>query len=326
MAKPTIALLYDFDKTLSIKDQQEYTFIPSLGMEASEFWGEADKISKENNMDRILSYMFLMIKQARKKNVEITKEAFKALGADVDLLPGVKTWFKRINDYGASLGLDVQHYIISSGVKDIIEGSEIAKEFKAIYACEYMFDKNGDAVWPKVAINYTMKTQYVFRISKGIDRLDDDDIVNSKVSEKDHVREHTFLEKGEIAEGRRNPKLLSGTMQKMQRTVTFSGALSADKEFFMPWIRAYLWLFIFADDYKSRQTQSKKERGKKNESKHEKTHGSHDGCCISCYVLPNAGICCRRNCRICAINVCYFLVTCTSICSNYSCTDYKRSV
>jgi 2-hydroxy-3-keto-5-methylthiopentenyl-1-phosphate phosphatase len=179
MAKPTIALLYDFDKTLSIKDQQEYTFIPSLGMEASEFWGEADKISKENNMDRILSYMFLMIKQARKKNVEITKEAFKALGADVDLLPGVKTWFKRINEYGKSKGVKIEHYIISSGLKEIMEGTPIAKHFKRIYGCEFHYNTNGNADWPAQVVNYTTKTQFIFRISKGALDLYDDSLVNS---------------------------------------------------------------------------------------------------------------------------------------------------
>ena len=179
MAKPTIALLYDFDKTLSIKDQQEYTFIPSLGMEAAEFWGEADKISKENNMDRILSYMFLMIKQARKKNVEITKEAFKALGADVDLLPGVKTWFKRINDYGKSKGVKIEHYIISSGLKEIMEGTPIAKHFKRIYGCEFHYNTNGNADWPAQVVNYTTKTQFIFRISKGALDLYDDSLVNS---------------------------------------------------------------------------------------------------------------------------------------------------
>ena len=179
MAKPTIALLYDFDKTLSIKDQQEYTFIPSLGMEASEFWGEADKISKDNNMDRILSYMFLMIKQARKKNVEITKEAFKALGADVDLLPGVKTWFKRINEYGKSKGVKIEHYIISSGLKEIMEGTPIAKHFKRIYGCEFHYNTNGNADWPAQVVNYTTKTQFIFRISKGALDLYDDSLVNS---------------------------------------------------------------------------------------------------------------------------------------------------
>ena len=183
--RPVVAILYDFDKTLCSEDMQNYTFIPDLDMTPSEFWGETSKFGQKENMEKILAYLYMMVVKAKEKGIPFTKEYLRSLGTNIKYYKGVTTWFKRINDYGASLGLDVQHYIISSGVKDIIEGSEIAKEFKAIYACEYMFDKNGDAVWPKVAINYTMKTQYVFRISKGIDRQDDDDIVNSKVSEED---------------------------------------------------------------------------------------------------------------------------------------------
>ncbi len=183
--RPVVAIMYDFDKTLCSEDMQNYTFIPDLDMTPSEFWGETSKFGQKENMEKILAYLYMMVVKAKEKGIPFTKEYLRSLGANIKYFKGVTTWFKRINDYGASLGLDVQHYIISSGVKDIIEGTDIAKEFKAIYACEYMFDKNGDVVWPKIAINYTMKTQYVFRISKGIDRLDDDDIVNSKVSEKD---------------------------------------------------------------------------------------------------------------------------------------------
>lgn len=179
MKKPTIALMYDFDKTLSYKDQQEYTFIPSLGMKAEEFWAEADRIARENNMDRILAYMFLMIKQARKKDVPITREAFQKLGADVVLLPGVKTWFKRINDYGKEHGVKIEHFILSSGLKEIIEGTPIAKYFKRIYACEFHYNTNGNADWPSQAVNYTTKTQFIFRISKGALDLYDDSAVNS---------------------------------------------------------------------------------------------------------------------------------------------------
>ena len=185
MAKPTIALLYDFDKTLSIKDQQEYTFIPSLGMEASEFWGEADRISKENNMDRILAYMFLMIKQAKKKGIEINRDAFRKLGEDVGLLPGVKTWFKRINNYGKSLGVEIEHYILSSGLKEIIEGTPIADEFKKIYACEFHYNERGNADWPQQAVNFTTKTQFLFRISKGVLDVLDDVKLNTKMLDEE---------------------------------------------------------------------------------------------------------------------------------------------
>lgn len=174
MKKPVIALMYDFDKTLCAKDMQEYGFIQSVGMEADEFWNESNNISVKNNMDKILSYMFLMIKSAKDKNVSITRESFMNLGKDVVFLKGVKTWFKRINEYGESLGVEVEHYILSSGLKEIIEGTPIAKYFKRIYACEFHYNKAGNADWPKQVINYTTKTQFVFRISKGaLDQLDD---------------------------------------------------------------------------------------------------------------------------------------------------------
>ena len=132
-------------------------------------------------MDKILAYMFLMIKQARKKDVEINRKAFEALGCDVELLPGVKTWFKRINEYGKSKGVKIEHYIISSGLKEIMEGTAIAKYFKRIYACEFHYNTNGNADWPAQVVNYTTKTQFIFRISKGALDLHDDSVVNSYV-------------------------------------------------------------------------------------------------------------------------------------------------
>ena len=136
-------------------------------------------------MERILAYMYMMVSKAKAKGIHFSKKYLRSLGSTIKYYKGVTTWFKRINEYGNSLGLEVEHYIISSGVKDIIEGCEIAPEFKKIYACEYMFDEHGDAVWPKVAINYTMKTQYVFRISKGVDSITDDALVNSRMKKED---------------------------------------------------------------------------------------------------------------------------------------------
>lgn len=185
MNKTTIALIYDFDKTLTFKDQQDYTFIPSLGMTSSEFWGESDRISKENNMDRILAYMYLMIKQARKKDVPITREAFNKLGADVVLLPGVKTWFKRINEFGEKNGANIEHYIISSGLKEIMEGTPIAKYFKEIYGCEFHYNTNGNADWPTQVVNYTTKTQFLFRINKGALDVNDHTTVNTYIPQSE---------------------------------------------------------------------------------------------------------------------------------------------
>lgn len=177
--KTIIALMYDFDKTLSPKDMQEYSFIPSIGMNATDFWEETNKVAAKSAMDKILAYMYLMLKRAKKNDVPITKDSFMSLGKDVKLYPGVKTWFKRINEYGKSLGLEIEHYIISSGLKEIIEGTSIAKEFKRIYACEFHYNERGNADWPQQAINYTTKTQFLFRISKGVLDTMDDDTLNS---------------------------------------------------------------------------------------------------------------------------------------------------
>ena len=183
--KHIIALMYDFDKTLCAKDMQEYSFIPNIGMSSSDFWSEANKISVKNDMDRILAYMYLMIKYAKKKELPITKESFQTLGKDVILYKGVKTWFKRINDYGKSLGVEIEHYILSSGLKEIIEGTPIAKEFKKIYACEFHYNERGNADWPQQTVNFTTKTQFLFRISKGVLDVTDDIRLNTKIKDEE---------------------------------------------------------------------------------------------------------------------------------------------
>lgn len=183
--KTIIAFMYDFDKTLSPKDMQEYTFIPSLNMEPEEFWQKADTLSEEENMDRILSYMYNMVTFAKQNDIKLTKEAFNKLGKDVKLFKGVAGWFKRINDYGKSKGVTIEHYILSSGIKEIIEGTSIAKYFKKIYACEFLYDKKTKvAKWPKQAVNYTTKTQFLFRISKGVLDIYEDNTLNTKMKDE----------------------------------------------------------------------------------------------------------------------------------------------
>jgi len=165
--KPIAAIMYDFDKTLSTKDMQEYAFIPGIGMTAEKFWGECNKLTEKNNMDQILSYMYVMLTEARGKKL-LNREEFNKLGRSVELCPGVETWFERINKYGESIGVQVEHYIISSGIKEIIEGTPIAKYFKKIYAAEFLYDEHNVPVWPAMAVNYTSKTQFLFRINKGV--------------------------------------------------------------------------------------------------------------------------------------------------------------
>lgn len=162
------AIMYDFDKTLSPKDMQDYAFSPEIGMPAEEFWRRCNDLMHENNMDSILAYMYYMVRMAKEKNIRLSRQMFRESGKNVKLFPGVTEWFSRINEYGRSKGLTVEHYVISSGIKEIIEGTEIAGEFRRIYAAEFLYDENGEAVWPAMAVNYTSKTQFIYRINKEV--------------------------------------------------------------------------------------------------------------------------------------------------------------
>lgn len=165
-SKPVVAICYDFDKTLSPDDMQAQGYIQSVGDEVESFWKESNGLAEENDMDQNLAYMFTMIQKAHGK-VIFNKKALMDYGAKVQLFPGVETWFKRIRDYGMERGVIVEHYIISSGLKEMIEGTKVANEFEKIYASSFYYDKDGVAQWPAQVINYTSKTQFLFRIEKG---------------------------------------------------------------------------------------------------------------------------------------------------------------
>ena len=182
--KPIIAIMYDFDKTLSKSDMQDYGFIPALGLTPDQFWGATGKFQKESKMERILSYMYTMVKLAKEKGIKLTRKELNKMGAKIQYFKGVETWFKRINAYGNKCGVKIEHYIISSGTKEILEGTTIAKEFTKIFGCEFYYDpKTHEPVWPNLAINYTQKTQFVYRIRKGATDLLDDTTINTKSDE-----------------------------------------------------------------------------------------------------------------------------------------------
>ena len=185
MNNKIIAIMYDFDKTLCTKDMQEYTFIPNLGMDVGEFWGSANKLREVDKMDSVLTYMYLMIKKTHDRGKHLTSEYLNEMGRDIELFPGVSEWFTRINEYAANRGIEVEHYIISSGVKEIIEGSKIGKYFKKIFASEFYYDELGHAVWPRLAINYTNKTQFLIRIKKGALDVADDYLINKKMDDSE---------------------------------------------------------------------------------------------------------------------------------------------
>lgn len=177
MSKTIVAICYDFDSTLSTHEMQ-YWLAPKLGMSISEFWANQ---SKMKGVEFVLSYLWLTLDECRKKGITVTREFLQGCGKDIELYSGVKTWFKRLNDYALSKDIVLEHYIISTGNKEMIEGTPIYNEFKKIYGCEFIYNSKGEAFWPKFVVNGTTKTQYLFRINKGIQ---DDDFMEAKVNKR----------------------------------------------------------------------------------------------------------------------------------------------
>ena len=183
--KKTIALIYDFDGTLSPKPMQEYTFFPKIGQDPKQFWAEVGRLSKKHESEPLITYMHLMYKKAKERGVEIKRDELVNLGRQVDLFPGVLQWFKSIQAYLNTRGeksIELRHYMISSGLKEIIEGTKIFKEFHNVFASEYLFDAY-DLPYPKRVITDTSKTQYLFRINKGIENLSE--TINTHMPEDD---------------------------------------------------------------------------------------------------------------------------------------------
>lgn len=172
--RPVIAICYDFDKTLSPDDMQAQGYIQSVGYNISQFWEESNGMAAENDMDQNLSYMYKMVQEAEGRFV-FTKSALADYSAKVSLFPGVEEWFERIRLFGEEHGVIIEHYIISSGLKEMIEGTSVAKQgaFKKVYASAFYFNERGVAKWPAQVINYTNKTQFLFRIEKGVLDIND---------------------------------------------------------------------------------------------------------------------------------------------------------
>jgi hypothetical protein len=183
--RPTVALIYDFDGTLSPGNMQEFGFIQAIGQTPDEFWTKSNSVPDGQEVSSILSYMKLMIDEARAKGISLTRESFVSFGREIRLHKGVKEWFALINEYGRRHGVVVEHYINSSGQTELIEGTPIANEFKKIFACSFWYDENGVAVWPAVAVDYTGKTQFLFKIAKGIMDISDNTKVNESQKEDD---------------------------------------------------------------------------------------------------------------------------------------------
>ena len=175
--RPVLALCYDFDRTLSPDDMQAQGYIQSVGYDVARFWEESNELAAKNEMDGNLAYMYVMMDEARGRLI-FNHKSLEEYGSRVKLYPGVAEWFDRINAYGREKEISVEHYIISSGLKEMIDGTEIAKKgvFSKIYASSFYYDERGIAVWPAQVVNYTNKTQFLFRIVKGVLDVNDNGV------------------------------------------------------------------------------------------------------------------------------------------------------
>lgn len=176
------AIIYDFDGTLSPINMQEHDFIDKLGMSSKDFWDKTKAMAKDNNASEILCYMHLMLKEATSRDVPVGRNIISDYGKGIELFEGVQTWFDRVNKHAQTKGIKLSHYVISSGIKPLIEGTSIAQHFEEIFACDYIYDCDGKPVSPGVAVDYTAKTQYIFRINKGCLNQWDDSMINDFVS------------------------------------------------------------------------------------------------------------------------------------------------
>ncbi len=192
--KPVLAICYDFDKTLSPDDMQAQGYIQSVGYDVADFWRESNELAEDNDMDTNLAYMYKMIEKAEGRMV-VTREKLEEYGSRVGLFPGVRSWFERIRQYGEEHGVIVEHYIISSGLKEMIEGTDVYKSgaFDRVYASSFYYDENGVAKWPAYVVNYTGKTQILFRIMKGVMDVNDSAVNDHFAPEDIRVPFHNMV-------------------------------------------------------------------------------------------------------------------------------------
>ena len=184
MKKKTIAIMYDFDGTLSPKNMQEYSLFPSIRKTPKEFWAETKEFANNNKMDEISAYLYKCIEIANQSDVRTCEKDFSSMGSAITFFPGVETWFDKINDLSKKLGLHTMHFVISSGIGELIDGCKIASKLDGIFACRVIYDKFGRPIWPAGLVNYTTKTQFLFRINKGIFKVGQDEEVNKYVLEE----------------------------------------------------------------------------------------------------------------------------------------------
>ncbi len=186
--KPTVALVYDFDGTLSPGNMQEYDFLQEVGItDSAEFWAQNDEDARRNDASNILCCMKLILEKSQSARKPIKRGSFQKYGQGVQFYKGVTEWFDLINEFGRQEGLNIEHYIISSGIKEMIEGTPIAKHFKKIFACTFLYNENDVACWPAVAVDFTSKVQFLWMINKGVDKVADNSEINKYIPDEERA-------------------------------------------------------------------------------------------------------------------------------------------
>lgn len=246
MRSNKVAIIYDFDKTLSPKNMQEFSMHRHMGYDdPKRMWKEAADIGAKCHMDGVLAYMLLVMM----KYPGLSNEALREEGKQVKYYPGVRSWFKRINEYGKQRGLEVEHYIISSGLAEILNGSSIAKEFKKIYGCEYAFEEG--IIWPSRVVNYTAKTQYIFRINKGVFDADNDADLNK--STKDDEKYVPYSHMIYIGDGYTDVPCMKIVSQYGGNTIAVYGTAKDKEELAKPLFNDKRATFLAKADYREGQ-------------------------------------------------------------------------
>ena len=184
----TIALVYDFDGTLSPQPMQEYTVLPKIGIEPAAFWAKVNREARETESDPMLVYMRHILEALERERVDVKRGDFAAMARAIEYFPGVATWFGRMNAYVKKRSKGrarLRHYLISAGQKEILDGASIRRHFKRIYASEYHFNHHGVATFPKFLVTDTLKTQFLFRINKGVEAVTES--INEHMPEADRA-------------------------------------------------------------------------------------------------------------------------------------------
>ena len=223
-----VAIAYDFDGTLAPGNMQEFSCFPELGLKKEEFWNETRNIlSPDNDMDEILAYMHLMLLKSDSIG-GITKEFLESHSRDIIFFKGVETWFKVINNYATSIGIELQHYVVSCGLREMIRATKIGEEFKYVFASGFMYNDKGKAVWPALAVNYTTKTQYLFRINKGVLNSYENEPINNSIPR--HKKKIPFSNIIYIGDGDTDVPSMKVTMQQGGRSIAVYNPGDKEKE------------------------------------------------------------------------------------------------